>query len=267
MSLLILAQATGGGSLGCGNPPQRPIFIDAFDFVVKQRESVSGGVCIGGPKEILDLAATHLLISFIAVAIAVLISVPLGLYLGHKGKGEFMAISASNVGRAVPSLALLAFFVAFVGVGYVNVILVLTLLAIPPILTNAYVGVQQVDRDLVGAARGMGLTESQIIRQVELPLAMPTVFAGLRTSAVAVVATATIAPLANVQSLGTPIITPQTYGLAGQIGAALVVALITLVIDAGLGRAQRLSTPKGLTINERGAKRRRFAFLTPRTES
>lgn len=266
----ILAQAGSGGgaSLSCSTPPQRPVFIDAFDFIAHARESVSGGVCIGGPGELADLAGTHLLVSLIAIAIAIAVSVPIGLYLGHKGKGEFMAISVSNIGRAVPSLALLAFFVAFVGVGTTNVVLVLTLLAIPPILTNTFVGVRQVDRDLIGAGRGMGLTESQIIRQIELPLALSTIFAGLRTSAVAVVATATIAPLANVQSLGTPIIEPQTYGFAGQIGASIVVALVTLAIDGGLGIAQRVSTPKGLTIAERGPRRRRFGLFPPpvRTE-
>ena len=202
--------------------------------------------------------------------LAVLISVPLGLYLGHIRKGEFLAVSVSNIGRAVPSLALLAFFVAFLGVGFTNVVVVLTLLAIPPILTNTYVGVTQVDRETVDAARGMGLTELQIIRTVELPLSLPTVFAGLRTSAVAVVATATIAPLANVQSLGNPILEPQTYGSAGQLGAAIVVALVTLAVDAGLGLAQRLSTPKGLTIMNRKAPSGRSFFTIPartRTET
>ena len=169
----------------------------------------------------------------------------------------------SNVVRAVPSLALLAFFVAFLGVGFTNVVFVLTLLAIPPILTNTYVGVTQVDRETVDAARGMGLTEFQIIRTVELPLSLPTVFAGLRTSAVAVVATATIAPLANVQSLGNPILEPQTYGSAGQLGAAIVVAFVTLAVDAGLGLAQRLSTPKGLTVMNRKAPSGRSFFTIP----
>ena len=118
----------------------------------------------------------------------------------------------------------------------------LTLLAIPPILTNTYVGVSQVDPETVDAARGVGLTERQIIRQVELPLALPTIFAGLRTSAVAVVATATITPLANVQSLGTPILEPQTYGDSGQLAAAIVVALITLAVDVGIGA--RRSRPR-----------------------
>jgi osmoprotectant transport system permease protein len=245
-------------------------FQDAFNFILHQRESISGGVCIGGWHDLAPLAWSHLRVSFVAILVAVLIAVPIGLWLGHKGKGEFLAISVSNVGRAVPSLALLAFFVAFVGLGFFNVVLVLTLLAIPPILTNTYVGVRQVDRETVDAARGVGLTETEIVRKVELPLALPTIFAGLRTSAVAVVATATIAPLANVQSLGNPIIEPQTYGEAGQLGAAILIALLTLAVDAGIGLLQNVFTPKGLKVgqfSDQKPRRRFFLPLPTRSES
>jgi osmoprotectant transport system permease protein len=145
---------------------------------------------------------------------------------------------------------------------------VLTLLAIPPILTNTYVAVRQVDRETVDAARGIGMTEAQIIRKVELPLSLSTIFGGLRLSAVAVVATATIAPLGNVRSLGNPIIEPQIYGLPGQIGAAIVVALITLAVDAGLGVVQRAVTPNGLKVAQRTEKSKRFSLSIPwRTET
>ena len=243
----ILAQAHGAAALGCDPAPRdKGAFLDAFDFIFSERESISGGVCIGGPGELLDLAGSHMLVSLVAIAVAIAVSLPIGLWLGHRGRGEFLAVSVSNVGRAVPSLALLAFFVAFVGIGFTNVALVLTLLAIPPILTNTYVAVRQVDRESVDAARGVGMTEGQIVRRVELPLALATIFGGIRTSAVAVVATATIAPLGNVRSLGNPILEPQTYGEAGQLGAAIVVALITLATDLGLGLVQRAVTPEGL---------------------
>ncbi len=255
-------------ALPCPEAGPHGAFVDAIDFILHSRQSVSGGVCIGGWDDLGHLAASHLKVSLVAVAIAVIITVPVGLYLGHYGKGEFFAISASNVGRAVPSLALLAFFVAFLGVGFNNVVAVLTLLAIPPILTNTFVGVTQVDRETVDAARGMGLTEGQIVRKVELPLALPTIFAGLRTSAVAVVATATIAPLANVESLGNPILEAQTYGSGGVLGAAILVALITLTVDGLLGLAQRLATPKGLTVSTRsGAPRRSFFAVPARTRT
>ncbi len=233
-------------ALSCSQVDPAPAFTDAVHLIFSERESVSGGVCIGGPSEFGELALKHLGTSLLAMAVAVAIALPIGLYLGHVRKGEFLAVSVSNVGRAVPSLALLAFFVAFVGVGLVNVVMVLTLVAIPPILTNTYVGVRQVDGETVAAARGVGLTEAQIIRQVEFPLAVATIFAGIRTAAVGVVATATITPLANVQSLGSPILEPQTYGFSGQLAAAIVVALITLAVDVGIGIAARVATPTGI---------------------
>lgn len=255
---LVVAQA---GGLGCPPAPDDiGAFTDAVGFVFSERESISGGVCIGGLGEVGSLAASHMSVSLLAMLVAVLGAVPLGLYLGHRGRGEFLAVSLSNVGRAVPTLALLAFFVAFLGAGFTNVTAVLTLLAIPPILTNTYVGVRQVNRESVDAARGMGLSESQIVRRVELPLSLPSIFGGIRTSAVAVVATATIAPLANVQSLGTPILEPQTYGNAGQLGAAIVVALITLASDAGLSLLQRAVTPTGLKVSGHQPTTRRLPF-------
>ncbi|HEX8103004.1 MAG TPA: ABC transporter permease [Solirubrobacteraceae bacterium] len=232
-------------------------FGGAIEFIFKERDSVSGGVQIGGIPELAGFGFTHLWISVIAVVVALAIAVPVGLILGHKGKGEFLAISTSNVGRAVPSLALLAFFIAFVGVGPVNVILVLVLLAIPPILTNTYVGVRQVNPETVDAARGMGMTGAEIIRKVRFPLALPLIFGGIRTASVNVVATATIAPLANVQTLGEPIVTPQTYGFQGQLGAAIVVALLTIFVDLAFSRLQVALTPKGLKVAHAEPARRR----------
>ncbi len=239
-------------------------FGEAIEFIFKERESVSGGVQIGGLSELGGFAATHMYVSIAALAIASGLAVPLALWLGHIGRGDFLATATSNVGRAVPSLALLAFFISFIGLGYANVIAVLVLLAIPPLITNTYVGVRQVDRDTVDAARGQGMTEMEIVRKVELPLALPTIFGGLRTSAVNVVATATIAPLANVQTLGEPIITPQTYGFVGQLGAAIVVAVITLAVDFAFARLQRTVTPACLKLAD-PVQRRQFSFPTRRS--
>jgi osmoprotectant transport system permease protein len=237
-------------------------FNDAVDFILHKRESVSGGVQVGG-SELITFTAQHLLLSFVAVGAACIVSVPIGLYLGHIGKGEFLAISISNIGRAIPSLALLAFFIAYLGVGFLNVTVVLVLLAIPPILTNVYVGVTQVDKEAVDAARGMGFTERQIITRVELPMALPIIFGGIRTSSVNVVATATIAPLASVNTLGTPIINANVYGDTGRLGAAILVAVVTLGVDLGLTALQRAVTPKGLKLaatGQEGSKR----FSVPR---
>ena len=137
------------------------------------------------------------------------------------------------------------------------------LLAIPPIITNSYVGIRGVDPETVDAARGNGLTGRQVALQVELPMALPTIMAGIRISLVSVIATATIAPLANVDTLGRPIISPNVYGTAGQLAACIVVALVTFGADALFALLQRAVTPEGLKLAERGRPGgRRLAFLS-----
>jgi osmoprotectant transport system permease protein len=234
-------------------------FGDAVDFIFSERESPAGGTQVGGLAELWELTREHLKLAGVSLGIACLISIPLGLSLGHVGKGGFLAINASNVGRAVPTLALIAFFVAFLGVGFWNLTLALVLLAIPPILTNTYTGVRQVDRDTVDSARGMGMTGAQIVRRVELPLALPLIFGGIRISAVNVVATATIAPLAGVVTLGDPIINVTTYGDEGRLAAAIVVALLAVATEVSLAAVQRAVTPRGLKL-EAGTTGRRLAI-------
>jgi osmoprotectant transport system permease protein len=228
-------------------------FGDAIDFIFNERESPAGGARVGGLSELWKLMWEHLKLSGAAMAVACATSVPLGLWLGHIGKGGFLAINASNVGRAVPSLALIAFFVAYLGVGFTNLMVALVLLAIPPILTNTYTGVRQVDRDTVDSARGMGMTGAQVVSRVELPLALPLIFGGVRISAVNVVATATIAPLAGVVTLGDPIINVNTYGDEGRLAAAIVVALLAVVTEVSLAALQRGVTPRGLKLDRREA--------------
>jgi osmoprotectant transport system permease protein len=231
-------------------------FADAIDFIFNERESREG-TRVGG-SQFLELTWEHVKLSLAAMAVACATAVPLGLWLGHIGKGGFLAINASNVGRAVPSLALIAFFVAYLGVGFTNLTLALVLLAIPPILTNTYVGVRQVDGDAVDAARGMGMTGGQVVRRVQLPMALPLIFGGIRTSTVNVVATATIAPLAGVNTLGDPIINVSTYGDDGRLGAAIVVAALAVLTELTLGAAQRAVTPEGLKLESDQPSRRRF---------
>ena len=228
-----------------GELPVASLFGDSMTFIFNGTTSTDGEP-IGGPQQLWEFTKVHLELSAVALIVSSLLAVPLGLYLGHKRKGEFIAIAVSNVGRAVPSLALIALFVAFVGTGFVNVALALVLLAIPPILTGTYVGVAAVDREIVDAARGQGMTESQIVRQIELPLALPSIFGGLRTSAVNVVATATIAPLAGVLTLGDPIIATSVYGDAGRLAASILVALLAVLTEIGFAAAQRAVTPAGL---------------------
>lgn len=232
-------------------------FGDAIEFIVRSQESRAGGARVGG-SENLPLLGEHLRVTGVAMALAIAVALPLGLYLGHTGRGAFLTISASNVGRAVPSVALIALFVAFLPEtsAFLNVTLALALLAIPPILTNAYVGVQQVDREAVDAARGMGVSGAQVVRSVELPLALPLIFGGIKTSTVNVLATATIAPLVGVLTLGDPIISGTVYGRAGQIGASIMVAALAVAAELGLSALQRAVTPAGVKLEARPLKRR-----------
>ncbi len=223
-------------------------FSDAFDFIFHTREAQTGGVEVGGLHQVLDFTWQHIKLSGAAIGIACAVAIPIGLVLGHIGKGELLAISISNIGRAVPSLALIAFFVAYVGVGFTNVTLALVLLAIPPILTNTYVGVRQVDPEVIDAGRGMGLTALQVVRRIELPLALSSIFGGVRTSAVNVVATATIAPLAGVLTLGDFILSANVYGDDGRLAGAILVALLAVAVELVFAMVQRTVSPKGLKI-------------------
>ena len=224
-------------------------FGDAVEFIFTSQESRAGGSEIGG-GEVLRLLWDHLVLSVTALAVGTAVALPLGLWLGHTGRGSFLPIGVANIGRAVPSIALIVFFVAYLGTGFANVMLALALLAVPPILANTYTGVRGVDRDAVDAARGMGMSGVQVARQVELPLAAPLVLGGIRTSAVNVVATATIAPLAGVASLGDPIISYGVYGDAGRLGASIVVALLAVATELGLAGVQRRITPETTRLQE-----------------
>jgi osmoprotectant transport system permease protein len=234
-------------------------FGDAIEFIFHTRESRAGGSAVGGGEN-LPLLWEHLKVCGLAMAIAIAVGLPTGLVLGHTGRGSFAAISVSNVGRAVPSVALIALAYAFLprAPEFLIVVLALALLAIPPILTNAYVGVQQTDRDTVDAARGMGLSGRQLIREIELPLALPLIFGGIKTSTVNVIATATIAPLIGVVTLGDPIISGSVYGRDGQIGASIMVAALAVAAEVGLSAVQRAVTPTGVKLERGEAPERRI---------
>lgn len=196
---------------------------------------------------VLDKLGVHLLIAGVALAVAIAIALPIGVWLGHVHRGSFAAINVSNIGRALPSLAVIAIAIGIVGLGRDTLILALVILAAPVILTNAYVAVDTVDRDVVDAARGMGLRGRQVLWQVELPLALPLVFAGIRTAAVYVVATVPLGALTGTDGgLGDVIVNQASYRLEGVVGAAIVVAALAIVIDALFAALQRLATPRGL---------------------
>jgi len=214
-------------------------FVEAFQFIWDERSLV------------WEKTAEHLELSVIAIVIAMLLALPLGVWLGHIHRGSFVAINASNVGRALPSLALIAIGLSVVGIGKTNVIVALVVLAWPPMLTNAYVAVDAVEADVVEAARGMGMKAHQVLFRVELPLALPLIFAGVRTGAVYVVATATLGGIAGGGALGDIIFNQASYFLSGVIGASIVVSALSLGADLLFAGVQRLVTPRGLRDVER----------------
>lgn len=223
-------------------------FSGAIDFIFNKREAVGGGTMVGGLGQVGDLLGRHVYVSSIALLAALLLALPFGLYFGHRGKGELFAVAFGNAGRAIPEFALIAVLVAYVGTGIVNVTIALAVLGIPPILTNTFVGIRQVDQDAVQAARGIGMSEREIALRVELPLAAPTIMTGIRTSAINIIATATIAPLAGVLTLGDFILSRNVYGDEGVLAGAIVVALLALTVELVLAAIQKALTPRGLEL-------------------
>jgi osmoprotectant transport system permease protein len=214
-----------------------------------------------GPAAIPHRVFEHLVMSGAAVATAVVIALPIGLVFGHTRRGGTTAVNVANAGRAIPSFALLVVGfellkgVKLFGLGALPAYFALVALAIPPIILNAVVGLRQVDAEIKEAARGMGMTGGQVLRRVELPMAVPLIMAGVRTAGVQVVATATLAAVVGWGGLGTYIV----GGLDQQdkvqlVAGALMVALLALVTEIGLGAAQRGLTPRGLRTAHRTRK-------------
>jgi osmoprotectant transport system permease protein len=211
-----------------------------------------------GSDAIQTRIVEHLELSGLAVLVACAIALPVGLYLGHTGRFGFIAVNVANVGRALPSLALLAFalpiaFALGLGLGFWPTLIAVVPLAIPPVLTNAYVGLRNVDRDVIEAARGMGLSEPGVLRRVELPLALPLILSGIRTGAVNVVATATLGALVAGGGLGRYIVD----GLALQeydrlFAGALLVALLAIAVEVAFGTFERAATSPGIRAERVG---------------
>jgi osmoprotectant transport system permease protein len=227
----------------------------AFDFILHQRASnVSGAHQVGGPAQVWHLTRAQIEVSALGLAGALAVAFPVGAYFGHRGRGELFAIAFGNAGRAVPEFAAIALLAAVIGVGLGNVAIALAILGVPPILTNTFVAIRQVDRDAVDAARGMGMTEREVFLKVELPLAVPTIMGGVRTAAINIVATATIATFFGFLTLGDLITGRSVYGTEGVLAGGIVVALLALATEFVLAAAQRALTPKGLRL-QRAADR------------
>lgn len=215
----------------------------------------------------------HLLYTVLAVVGAALIAIPLGWLIGHTGKGREIAVGISGAARALPSFGLLFLFVMIGGVLLrgPSAVLVLMLLAIPPILAGAYAGLEVIDRRVIDAARSMGMTENQILWRVEVPLGLPLLMGGLRSATLQVVATAVLAAFVNLGGLGLPIV----EGIAlrdydRMLGAALIIIALALLLDALFAVLERFSVPRGVRAHRApdvrtASPRRRAAAGTPAT--
>ncbi len=218
-----------------------------------------------GPEGIWTLLFQQLLLSVTALLIAVLIGLPIALWLGHLGKGGFLAINISNIGRAVPTFALLAILVTAdhpgvatfgpYGRAGIATLIALSLFALPPIITNGYVAVHEVGGDVKESARGMGMTGWQQFSRVELPLALPLVVSGLRLALVQVWATATIAALVAGPGLGT-LITEGFYrtDYPKGIAAAIVVAVVAFLLETLGAVAERSVDPVRRAATRKGSR-------------
>ena len=212
-------------------------FVEAFRFIGDH------------PGFLATKAAEQLELAGAALGIALVVALPIGIVLGHLHRGSGIAIGASIVGRALPSLVLIGVLLTALGIGFVNNMVALAVLATGPVLTNSFVAIDRVDHDVVDAARGMGMSSRQTLRRVELPLATPLIFTGIRIAAVTVVATAPIAAIAGGGGLGDVIVNQASYRLEGVIGASLCVMALSAAVWLALVAAEIAVTPRALRTN------------------
>jgi len=209
-------------------------FVEAFRFIGDH------------PGFLAHKALEQLELSGAALGLGSAAALPAGIVLGHFHRGSTIAIGASILGRALPSILLIAVFLTVLGIGFVNNMAALAVLATGPMLTNAYDGVDGVDRDVTDAARGMGMSRLQILTRVELPLALPLLFTGIRIAAITVVATSPIAAIAGGGGLGDVIVNQASYRLEGVLGACYCVMVLSVGVWLALLALQRAMTPRAL---------------------
>ncbi|WP_367138850.1 ABC transporter permease [Saccharothrix sp. HUAS TT1] len=220
-----------------------------------------------GGKSIPVRVGVHLLYCLGAVLGAAVIAVPLGLYVGHTGRGGVVLVGGSNALRALPTLGLVTFLYLVAGGGTTGVLIGLVVLAVPPILAGAYAGIQDVDRGVVDAARGMGMTGAQRLWQVEVPNALPLLVGGLRNAMLQVVATASVAAYVGIETLGRPLLDGLRVLDYGQfVGGAILIALLAVVLDVVLAGVGRLVVPAGLRLSARDRGARRGKAQSSRTQ-
>jgi osmoprotectant transport system permease protein len=204
----------------------------------------------GTSGSIPQLLLSHLWYVVLALVIGTVIALPVGLYIGHTGRGSFIAINAGNAGRSLPTLGLLMLMVTLLGLGLLPVLIALTVLVIPPILTSAYAGLRSLDPQVVDAARGVGMRPWQVLTRVELPMAVPVLMSGFRSATLQVVATATVAAAVGLGGLGRLLIDGLAVNDYSRVLAgAIVVAVLAVLLDLVLAFAQRWIVSPGLRVS------------------
>ncbi len=211
------------------------LLVEAWQFIVDH------------PNRFFGALGTHIALSASALGLAIAIAVPIGVWVSGTRRAALVAITGANIGRTLPSLAVLALVMPVLGTGFAPSLFALTLLALPPILINTYTAVRQVDPDIVDAARGMGMTVVEVVRKVEMPIALPVIFAGIRTAAVQVVSGAVLAAYIGGGGLGDFI----TAGIAMMalpqlLVGAIPATLLSIGTDRLFGHLQKVLTPLGL---------------------
>ena len=221
-------------------------FLDAIAFLSDPANLV-------GAKGVLPRLGDHLFYSGLSLGVAALIGLPLGLFVGHTGRGRSLVIALSGAARALPTFGLLFFFILLAGIGLWPVVFVLVILAVPPIVAGSYAGLESVSRQTIDASRAIGMTEWQVLLRVEVPLALPLSLGGIRSAALQVIATATLAAYVGLAGLGRFLVeglAVRDYTLA--IVGALLVAGLALLTDGVLAVFQILVTPRGVSRGVNG---------------
>jgi len=235
-----MAVAAHAAAIGMGGDNGNWL-VELFDwFTSSARWQGSDGI----PTRLVQ----HTYYVLVSMGVAMAVALPLGIGLGHIGRGGLLAINVSNIGRAIPEFGLVILVFLIAGYGDLPILVALIALAIPPMVTNSYVGMRSVDPDVRQSARGVGMTGWQILWRVELPIALPVVMAGVRTSAVQVVSTATLAAYVGLGGLGRYLIDGLAQHQFTQVvGGAIVVALLAIATEAILGQVQKRVVSEGLT--------------------
>ena len=233
-----------------------------MNLILEALSSLATRATWAGDHGLARALLDHLAIVAVTVAVSAVIALPLGVLIGHTGRGRTVGVVVANAARALPTLGLVTLLALGIGIGVVAPVLALTVLAVPPLLAGVYSGIDSVDRDTVQAARAVGLTERQLITQVELPLALPVMLGGARSAVLQVVATATVAAYVWPHGLGAPILSGLALSDYRRVlAASIVVIVLAVLLDLLLAGAQRALTPRGLRPSRR--RRRRSGRVAP----